>query len=92
MRADSTSFMLCDLSDSVTQETHAAVQRRIGSLEESESKLRVEVSRLKEVAEVASYQTEAVKSQQESQDRELISLRKQLYDMQMESDEKTIIG
>ena len=78
--------------DSVTQETHTAVTRRLQSLEESESKLKVEVSRLKEVADVASHQTEAIKSQQESQDRELTSLRKQLYDMQMESDDKTIIG
>ena len=62
------------------------------SLEESESKLQIEVSRLKEVAEVASHQTEAIKAQQEYQDKELMSLRKQLYDMQMESDEKTIIG
>lgn len=69
-----------------------AVTRRVQSLEESESKLKVEVSRLKEVAEVASHQTEAIKAQQESQDRELTSLRKQLYDMQMESDDKTIIG
>ena len=78
--------------DSVTQDTHAAVTRRVQSLEESESHLKVEVSRLKEVAEVASHQTEAIKAQQESQDKELTSLRKQLYDIQMESDDKTIIG
>ena len=78
--------------DSVTQDTHAAVTRRVQSLEESESQLKVEVSRLKEVAEVASHQTEAIKAQQESQDKELTSLRKQLYDIQMESDDKTIIG
>lgn len=81
-----------EISNSVTQDTHVAVTRRVQSLEESESKLKVEVSRLKEVAEVASHQTEAIKAQQESQDRELTSLRKQLYDMQMESDDKTIIG
>jgi len=81
-----------ELSNSVTQETHLSVTRRVQSLEESESKLKVEVSRLKEVAEVASHQTEAIKAQQESQDKELTSLRKQLYDMQMENDDKTIIG
>lgn len=84
-------FLLSFL-DSVTQDTHAAVTRRVQSLEESESHLKVEVSRLKEVAEVASHQTEAIKTQQESQDKELTSLRKQLYDIQMESDDKTIIG
>ncbi|PFX18289.1 Centrosomal protein of 290 kDa [Stylophora pistillata] len=81
-----------EISNSVTQDTHVAVTRRVRSLEESESKLKVEVSRLKEVAEVASHQTEAIKAQQESHDRELTSLRKQLYDMQMETDDKTIIG
>ncbi|KAM7435378.1 hypothetical protein ABFA07_014699 [Porites harrisoni] len=81
-----------ELSNSVTQDTHAAVTRRVQSLEGSESHLKVEVSRLKEVAEVASHQTEAIKAQQESQDKELTSLRKQLYDIQMESDDKTIIG
>ena len=79
-------------SDAVSRETHEDVTRQLNSLEESESKLKVEVSRLKEVAEVAAHQTEAIKGQQESQDKELTSLRKQLYDMQMESDEKTIIG
>ncbi|RMX41053.1 hypothetical protein pdam_00003250 [Pocillopora damicornis] len=81
-----------ELEQKFAEDTHVAVTRRVQSLEESESKLKVEVSRLKEVAEVASHQTEAIKAQQESQDRELTSLRKQLYDMQMESDDKTIIG
>ena len=76
----------------MSREAHEAVRRQMESLEESESKLKVEVSRLKEVAEVAAHQTEAIKGQQESQDKELTSLRKQLYDMQMENDEKTIIG
>ena len=31
-------------------------------------------------------------AQQESRDKELMSLRKQLYDIQMENDDKTIIG
>lgn len=84
-------FLLLVL-DSVTQDTHSSVTRRVQSLEESESQLKVEVSRLKEVAEVASHQTEAIKVQQESQDKELTSLRKQLYDIQMESDDKTIMG
>ena len=76
----------------MTSQTHEAALKKIQNLEESETKLQIEVSRLKEIAEVASHQTEAIKTQQEYQEKELMSLRKQLYDMQMESDEKTIIG
>lgn len=48
--------------------------------------------RLKEISEVASHQAEAIQAQQDSRDKELMSLRKQLHDMQMENDDKTIIG
>ena len=76
----------------VTKELHEGVLKRQQALEESESKLKVEVMRLKEISEVASHQAEAVQAQQESRDKELTSLRKQLYDIQMENDDKTIIG
>ena len=66
--------------------------KRARDLEESETKARVEMMRLKEVAEVAAHQAEAIQAQQESRDKELMSLRKQLYDLQMENDDRTIIG
>ena len=81
-----------ELEDVVTKDLHEAVLKRQRVLEESESKLKVEVMRLKEISEVASHQAEAVQAQQESRDKELTSLRKQLYDIQMENDDKTIIG
>ncbi|KAK3749638.1 hypothetical protein QZH41_001726, partial [Actinostola sp. cb2023] len=81
-----------ELEGAVTKNMHQSVVKRLQSSEETESKLKVEVSRLKEVAEVAAHQTEAVRGNQESQDKELMALRKQLYDVQMESDDKTIIG
>lgn len=61
-------------------------------MEESEGVLKVENSRLKEVADIAQHQTETVTLRQKSQEKELMSLRKQLYELQMETDEKTIIG
>ena len=81
-----------ELEGVVTEDLHEAVLKRQRVLEESESKLKVEVMRLKEISEVASHQAEAVQAQQESRDKELTSLRKQLFDIQMENDDKTIIG
>ena len=81
-----------ELEGVVTKDLHQALLKRQRVLEESESKLKVEAMRLKEISEVASHQAEAVQAQQESRDKELTSLRKQLYDIQMENDDKTIIG
>ena len=81
-----------ELEGVVTKDLHEAVLKRQRLLEESESKLKVEVMRLKEISDVASHQAEAIQAQQESRDKELMSLRKQLYDIQMENDDKTIIG
>ena len=67
-------------------------KKMIKKLEESESNLRVECSKLKEIADIAQHQTEVVTLRQQSQDKEMTSLRKQLYELQMETDEKTIIG
>ena len=81
-----------ELDGVVTKDLHEAVLKRQRILEEEESKLKVEMMRLKEISEVASHQAEALRTQQESRDKELTSLRKQLYDIQMENDDKTIIG
>ncbi|CAB4024196.1 centrosomal of 290 kDa-like, partial [Paramuricea clavata] len=81
-----------ELEGVVTKDLHEAILKRQRVLEEEESKLKVEVMRLKEISDVASHQAEAIQAQQESRDKELTSLRKQLYDVQMENDDKTIIG
>lgn len=73
-------------------EINRADKKYIAQLEESEAKLKLEMSRLKEVAEIATHQAETVTSRQQVQEKELTSLRRQLHDIQMESDEKTIIG
>lgn len=81
-----------ELGGAISKELNDANLKRMRACKESEAKLKVEVMRLKEVAEVASHQAEAIQGQQESRDKELMSLRKQLYDIQMENDDKTIIG
>ena len=78
--------------DSVPYDISRADKELIQKLEKQEGSLKSESDRLKEVAEIAQYQTESITLRQRSQEKELTSLRKQLYELQMETDEKTIIG
>ena len=73
-------------------EVNRVDKNRVTELEEKEAKLKLELSRLKEVAEVATHQAETIAFRQQIQEKELTSLRRQLHDIQMETDEKTIIG
>ena len=69
-----------------------ADREHIGTLEASENGLKIENSRLKEIADVAMNQASAMEQQKVSQEKELISLRQQLVDIQAQSDEKKVIG
>ena len=78
--------------DSVTKAVSDADRRRITQLEKTEASLRNEMTKLKDIAEVASSQARALDAQQASRDKEVLSLRQQLLDFQAQSDEKTVIG
>ncbi len=69
-----------------------ADRRRISQLEKVEAALRNEMTKLKDIAEVASSQARALEAHQASRDKEVVSLRQQLLDFQAQSDEKTVIG
>ena len=73
-------------------EINRADKNRVKELEEKEAEFKLEVSRLKEVAEIATHQADTIAFRQQVQEKELVSLRRQLHDIQMETDEKTIIG
>lgn len=81
-----------ELANSVTKEVSDADRKRITDLEKSEMYLKNEISKLKEVADVATSQVRALEMQQISRDKEVISLQQQLLDFQAQSDEKTVIG
>eukprot|EP00794_Sanderia_malayensis_P012922 gene12922-14254_t len=81
-----------ELLNAVPASVSQADKKRIDQLEESEARLKLEMSRLKEVADIATHQAETVSARQQVQEKELTSLRRQLHDIQMESDEKTIIA
>lgn len=81
-----------ELSNAVTKEISDRDRAKILELEESLSKTKLEITTLKDIAEVASNQARALDQQQVSRDKEVTSLRQQLLDFQCQSDEKSVIG
>ncbi|XP_071477104.1 centrosomal protein of 290 kDa-like [Diadema antillarum] len=81
-----------ELSQCVTKAASDMDRRKIEELERQQASLRNENDKLKEMADVASFQTKALEAQQVSRDKEVQSLRQQLLDIQTQSDEKAIIG
>lgn len=80
------------LVDCVLKSVSDADRARISDLEASESSLKIESSRLKEIADVALTQASSMEQQKVGQEKELLSLRQQLIDIQSQSDEKKVIG
>uniref|UniRef100_K1PYW1 Centrosomal protein of 290kDa coiled-coil region domain-containing protein n=1 Tax=Magallana gigas TaxID=29159 RepID=K1PYW1_MAGGI len=81
-----------ELANSVTKEISEADRKKIMELEESAVTHRNEISKLKEISEVATSQVKTLEMVQLSREKENASLRQQLLDFQIQSDEKTIIG
>ena len=69
-----------------------SLETRVQELKTSETKLKLENAQLKEVAEVVRQQSVAMEMWQKARDLEMSSLRHQLLDLQMQSDEKTVAG
>ncbi|XP_072511621.1 centrosomal protein of 290 kDa isoform X4 [Notamacropus eugenii] len=81
-----------ELAESVSKEVSEADRQRILELEKREMELKVEVSKLKEIADIAKTQVEALSSHQQSREKEVESLRMQVLDYQAQSDEKALIA
>ncbi|XP_043822017.1 centrosomal protein of 290 kDa [Dromiciops gliroides] len=81
-----------ELAESVSKEVSDADRHRILELEKSEMELKVEVSKLKEISDIAKTQVEALSSHQQSREKEVESLRMQVLDYQAQSDEKALIA
>ncbi|CAG5135824.1 unnamed protein product, partial [Candidula unifasciata] len=81
-----------ELSNSVPQSVSSADRKRIADLEMTELSLKQEVSKLKEMADIAATQVRTLTSQHISHEKECQSLRQQLLDFQAQSDDKTVIG
>ncbi|NXA84737.1 CE290 protein, partial [Thryothorus ludovicianus] len=81
-----------ELSKSVSKAVSDADRRQIMDLEKREMELKIEVSKLKELSDVAQTQVEALETRQQYRDKEVEYLRMQILDYQAQSDEKAIIA
>ncbi|KAJ7329890.1 hypothetical protein JRQ81_016064 [Phrynocephalus forsythii] len=81
-----------ELSSSVSKAVSEADRRRIMDLEKSETELKIEVSKLRELSDIAKMQVAALENHQQSRETEVESLRMQILDYQAQSDEKTLIA
>ncbi|XP_029061207.1 centrosomal protein of 290 kDa isoform X2 [Monodon monoceros] len=80
-----------ELADSVSKTVSDADRQHILELEKSEMELKVEVSKLKEISDIAKRQVEILNAQQQSREKEVESIRMQLLDYQQETFSKTMI-
>ncbi|KGL91341.1 Centrosomal protein of 290 kDa, partial [Charadrius vociferus] len=81
-----------ELSKSVSKAVSDADRRQIVDLEKREMELKIEVSKLRELSDVAKMQVEALETRQQYRDKEVESLRMQILDYQAQSDEKAVIA
>ncbi|KAM9247903.1 centrosomal protein of 290 kDa [Leptosomus discolor] len=81
-----------ELSKSVSKAVSDADRRQIMDLEKREMELKTEVSKLRELSDVAKMQVEALEARQQYRDKEVESLRMQILDYQAQSDEKAVIA
>ncbi|KAJ7410332.1 Centrosomal protein of 290 kDa [Willisornis vidua] len=81
-----------ELSKSVSKAVSDADRRQIMDLEKREMELKIEVSKLRELSDVAKTQVEALEARQQYRDKEVESLRMQILDYQAQSDENAVIA
>uniref|UniRef100_A0A803VX54 Centrosomal protein 290 n=1 Tax=Ficedula albicollis TaxID=59894 RepID=A0A803VX54_FICAL len=81
-----------ELSKSVSKAVSDADRRQIMDLEKREMELKIEVSKLRELSDVAQTQVEALEARQQYRDKEVGYLRMQILDYQAQSDDKAIIA
>ncbi|KAK9399757.1 putative centrosomal protein [Crotalus adamanteus] len=81
-----------ELSNSVSKGINEVDKRRIMELEKNETELKIEASKLRELSDIAKTQVTALENRQQLRDKEVESLRMQILDYQVQSDEKTLIA
>uniref|UniRef100_A0A8B9QC68 Centrosomal protein 290 n=1 Tax=Apteryx owenii TaxID=8824 RepID=A0A8B9QC68_APTOW len=81
-----------ELSNSISKAVSDADRRQIMDLEKSQMELKTEVSKLRELSDVAKMQVGALEARQQCREKEVESLRMQILDYQTQSDEKAIIA
>ncbi|XP_077451484.1 centrosomal protein of 290 kDa isoform X2 [Stigmatopora argus] len=81
-----------ELAECVTKAAGDADRAKITELEAVEAQLRAELSKLREVSDIAMKQSSVFQARQHSKDKEVESLRRQILDHQSQSDEKALVA
>ncbi|XP_075994465.1 centrosomal protein of 290 kDa isoform X2 [Genypterus blacodes] len=81
-----------ELADCVSKAVSDADRARITELEKDEAERRCEVSKLQEVSDVALMQVSVVEAKQQTREKELEALRRQILDYQSQSDERALVA
>ncbi|XP_014882312.1 centrosomal protein of 290 kDa-like [Poecilia latipinna] len=81
-----------ELAGASSKAASDADKARISELEKAEAELRLEVSKLQEVSDVALSQVSALQAQHKSKDNEVEAFRRQILEYQSQSDEKALIA
>ena len=80
------------LLTSIPKERFEALNSKVQTLQCSENELKIETDKLREVADVACRQIEALEAKKASENIELEALRHEIIDLQSQTDEKALIG
>nr|XP_039270892.1 centrosomal protein of 290 kDa-like isoform X2 [Styela clava] len=81
-----------ELAAAVPLSVSEADRKKISKLEEESAKTRVRMSQLQDMADIAQNQLKTLQSQQHGREREMRSLREQVREFQIQSDDKSLIG
>ncbi|XP_016536330.1 centrosomal protein of 290 kDa-like [Poecilia formosa] len=81
-----------ELAGASSKAASDADKARISELEKAEAELRLEVSKLQEVSDVALSQVSALQARHKSKDNEVEAFRRQILEYQSQSDEKALIA
>ncbi|XP_062402856.1 centrosomal protein of 290 kDa [Sardina pilchardus] len=81
-----------ELANCVSNAVNDSNQKYIADLEKMQAEMKMEISNLQEVANVAKMQVSALEARQQSRENEMEALRRQTLDYQAQSEEKALIA
>ncbi|XP_076803761.1 centrosomal protein of 290 kDa-like isoform X2 [Clavelina lepadiformis] len=81
-----------ELAEVVPRSVSDADRKKIIKLEEELAKTKVKMSKLQDISDISHHQLQSVQTQQQARERELRSLRQQLREFQIQTDQNALIG
>ena len=80
------------LLTSIAKEKFDTLNSQVQNLQSRENELKIETDKLRQVADVACRQIEALEAKKANENLELEALRHEVIDLQSQTDEKSLIG